>query len=58
AGGLVNDMYAMLALNFIFPPLMFLMDYEFAMNFFFRRRLTEEKVQELNRELDQYRDKE
>eukprot|EP00439_Symbiodinium_sp_Y106_P050838 s705_g6.t1 len=26
AGGLVNDMYAMLALNFIFPPLMFLMD--------------------------------
>jgi len=58
AGGLVNDMYAMLALNFIFPPLMFLMDYEFAMNFFFRRRLTEEKIQELNQELDQYRDKE
>jgi len=56
--GLISDMYAMLAINFIFPPLMFLMDYELAMNWFFRRRLTPEKLQELNSELDKYRDKE
>ncbi|CAJ1422472.1 unnamed protein product [Effrenium voratum] len=46
ASGLVNDMYFMLAVNFIFPPLMFLMDYEFVMNLFCRRRLTEDKLQE------------
>lgn len=56
--GLVSDMYAMLAINFIFPPLMFLMDYELALNWFWRRRLTDEKLKELNLELDKYRDKE
>ncbi|CAJ1359851.1 unnamed protein product [Effrenium voratum] len=58
ASGLVNDMYFMLAVNFIFPPLMFLMDYEFVMNLFCRRRLTEDKLQELNSDLAKYRDKE
>eukprot|EP00931_Biecheleriopsis_adriatica_P114905 TRINITY_DN90783_c0_g1_i1.p1 TRINITY_DN90783_c0_g1~~TRINITY_DN90783_c0_g1_i1.p1 ORF type:complete len:954 (+),score=133.20 TRINITY_DN90783_c0_g1_i1:93-2954(+) len=55
APGLVSDAYAMLAVNFVCPPLMFLMDYEYVYKRFMRPRLTEDKIQKINDTMNKYR---
>eukprot|EP00930_Biecheleria_cincta_P054275 TRINITY_DN4026_c0_g5_i3.p1 TRINITY_DN4026_c0_g5~~TRINITY_DN4026_c0_g5_i3.p1 ORF type:complete len:972 (-),score=119.55 TRINITY_DN4026_c0_g5_i3:272-3187(-) len=56
--GLVTQVNWMLAINFCLPPLMFLMDYDLLVNWWMRRRLTRDKLDELNRELDKHRNSE
>uniref|UniRef100_A0A7S0FV12 WWE domain-containing protein n=1 Tax=Pyrodinium bahamense TaxID=73915 RepID=A0A7S0FV12_9DINO len=53
SGGLVRDIYYMLAINFFFPPLMFLMDYEYALKWLQRRRVTPGELKALNTTLAQ-----